>query len=197
MNQRRQTIDTKAVVAFENTHLNTSVNESPEESITMSSLALHDDLNAHTKFYRRGDAISVYLGAEMHRGLLRPTILAVKFTDSIVCCMRHRRHPIKSFGVPQMSSTKAAYSDVREYQAVMLPLLDCEAATSSVNSDSTVQVVLQNMSVQWNDSKSLTQTKLSLCPCRRMRVRARVFVVGRRRENNNTCNTSINLHNSR
>lgn len=190
MNQRRQNIDTKAVVAFENTHLNTSVNESPEESITMSSLALHDDLNAHTKFYRRGDAISVYLGAEMHRGLLRPTILAVKFTDSIMCCMRHRRHPIKSFGVPQMSSTKAAYSDVREYQAVMLPLLDCEAATSSVNSDSTVQVVLQNMSVQWNDSKFLTQTKsVSLPAC--ARTRARVFVLGRRRENNNTCNTSI------
>lgn len=153
MNQRRQMIDTKAVVGFENTHLNMSGNDSPEESIAMSSLALHEDLNAHTKFYRRGDAISVYLGAEMHRGLLRPTILAVKFTDSIMCCMRHRRHPTKSFGVPQMSSTKAAYSDVREYQAVMLPLLLCEAATSSVNSDSTVQVILQNVSVQWNDSK--------------------------------------------
>ena len=173
MNQRRQMIDTKAVVAFENTHLNG--NDSPEESIAMSSLALHEDLNAHTKFYRRGDAISVYLGAEMHRGLLRPTILAVKFTDSIMCCMRHRRQPIKSFGVPPMSSTKAVYSDVREYQAVMLPLLLCEAATSSVNSDSTVQVILQNVSVQWNDSKFLTLTSLcmlSLPACARTRVRA-------------------------
>lgn len=176
MNQRRQMIDTKAVVAFENTHLNTSGNNSPEESIAMSLLALHDDLNAHTKFYRRGDAISVYLGAEMHRGLLRPTILAVKFTDSIMCCLRHRRHPTKSFGVSQMSSTKAVYSDVREYQAVMLPLLMCEAATSSVNSDSTVQVILQNVSVQWNDSKFLTLTNLSVCPCPRVRLRAHVYV---------------------
>ena len=158
MNQQREMIDTKAVVGFENTHLNTCGNNSPEESIAMSSLALHQDLSAHTKFYRRGDAISVYLGAEMHRGLLRPSILAVKFTDSIMCCMRHRRHPTKSFGVPQMSPTKGTYSDVQQYQAVMLPLLLCEAATSSVNSDSTVQVILQNVSVQWNDSKFLAVT---------------------------------------
>ena len=169
-------IDTKAVVAFENTHFNTSGNNSPEESIAMSSLALHGDLNAHTKFYRRGDAISVYLGAEMHRGLLRPTIMAVKFTDSILCCMRHRRHPTKSFGVPQMSSTKVVYSDVRDYQAVMLPLLLCEAATSSINCDSTVQVILQNVSVQWKDSKFLTLTNLSAGPCPRVRVRARAFL---------------------
>ena len=180
MNQRRQMIDTKAVVAFDNTHLNTGCNDSPEESIGMSSLALHDDLNAHTKFYRRGDAISVYLGAEMHRGLLRPAILAVKFTDSIMCCIRHRRHPTKSFGVPQMSSTKVVYSDVREYQAVMLPLLLCEAATSSVNSDSTVQVILQNVSVQWKESKFLTLPKLSACPCPRVRVHARVRALGDR-----------------
>lgn len=176
INQRRQMIDTKAVVAFENTHFNTSGNNSPEESIAMSSLALHGDLNAHTKFYRRGDAISVYLGAEMHRGLLRPTIMAVKFTDSILCCMRHRRHPTKSFGVPQMSSTKAVYSDVRDYQAVMLPLLLCEAATSSIYCDSTVQVILQNVSVQWKDSKFLTLTNLSAGPCPRVRVRARAFL---------------------
>lgn len=158
LNQQRQMINTKAVVGFEKTHFNTCGNNSPEESIAMSSLALHEDLSAHTKFYRRGDAISVYLGAEMHRGLLRPSILAVKFTDSIMCCMRHRRHPTKSFGVPQMSPTKATYSDVQQYQAVMLPLLLCEAATSSVNSDSTVQVILQNVSVQWNDSKFLAIT---------------------------------------
>ena len=158
MNQQRQMIDTKAVVGFDKTHLNTCGNNSPEESIAMSSLALHDDLSAHTKFYRRGDAISVYLSAEMHRGLLRPSILAVKFTDSIMCCIRHRRHPTKSFGVPQMSPTKATYSAVQEYQAVMLPLLLCEAATSSVNSDSTVQVILQNVSVQWDSSKFPTIT---------------------------------------
>ena len=176
INQRRQMIDTKAVVAFENTHFDTSGNNSPEESIAMSSLALHDDLNAHTKFYRRGDAISVYLGAEMHRGLLRPTIMAVKFTDSILCCMRHRRHPTKSFGVSQLSSTKAVYSDVRDYQAVMLPLLLCEASTSSINSDSSVQVILQNVSVQWKDSKFLALTNLSAGPCPRVCVSAVAFL---------------------
>ena len=164
MNKQRQMIDTKAVVGFEKMCLSTCGNDSPEESIAMTSLALHQDLSAHTKFYRRGDAISVYLGAEMHRGMLRPSIVAVKFTESIMCCMKHRRHPTKSFGVPRMTPTKATYDDVQEYQAVMLPLLSCEAATSSVNSDSTVQVVLQNVSVHWNASKFLTNTAKSALP---------------------------------
>ena len=158
MNRQRHMIDTNAVVSFDKTHLSSFVysNDSPEESIAMSSLALHQDLSAHTKFYRRGDAIPVSLGAEVNRGLLRPSILAVKFSDSIVCCMRHRRHPTVSFGVPSLTATKATYADVQEYQKVMLPLLGCEAATASVNSDSTIQVILQNVSVQWNTSKLIT-----------------------------------------
>ena len=155
MNKQRRMIDAKAVVGLEKTRLSTCGNDSPEESIPMSSLALHQDLSAHTKFYRRGDTIPVYLGAEVHRGLLRPSILAVKFTESILCCMRHRRHPTRSFGIPQMVPAKPMYTDAKEYQTIMLPLLQCEAATSSVNSDSTVQVILQNVSVQWNGGKSV------------------------------------------
>ena len=153
MNKQRHMIDTNAVVSFDKKHLSAYGNNSPEESIAMSSLALHQDLSAHTKFYRRGDTISVSLGAEMNRGLLRPSILAVRFSDSIVCCMRHRRHPTIAFGVLALTATKATYVDVQEYQKVMLPLLECEAATASINSDSTIQVILQNVSVQWNGSK--------------------------------------------
>lgn len=157
MNQQRHMIDTNAVVSFDKTHLSNYVNDSPEESIAMTSLALHQDLSAHTKFYRRRDAIPVSLGAEVNRGLLRPSILAVKFSDTIVCCMRHRRHPMKSFGIPPMTATKTTYADVRDYQKVMLPLLECEAAAASVNSDSTIQVILQNVSVQWDGSELALQ----------------------------------------
>ena len=159
MSRQRQMIDTNAVVSFDKTNLGNYGNESPEESIAMGSLAPHQDISAHTRFYRRGDAIPVSLAAEMNRGLLRPSILAVKFSDAIVCCMRHRRHPTKSFGVSTMTATKATYADVREYQAVMLPLLECEAATASVNPDATIQVIVHNVSVQWNHwnaSKSVT-----------------------------------------
>ena len=162
MNKQRHMIDTNAVVSFDKKQLSAYGNNSPEESIAMSSLALHQDLSAHTKFYRRGDTIPVSLGAEMNRGLLRPSILAVKFSASIVCCMRHRRHPTISFGVLAMTATKATYIDVQEYQKVMLPLLECEAATVSVNSDSTIQLILQNVSVQWNGSKLIENVSHAL-----------------------------------
>lgn len=158
MNRQRHMIDTNAVGIFDKSQVGNNGSQSPEESIAMSSLALHQELSAHTKFYRKGDAISVSLGAEMNRGLLRPSIFAVKFSESVVCCMRHRRYPTVSFGVVPMTATKATYADVQEYQKVMLPLLGCEAATASVNSDSTIQVILQNVSIHWNGSKLIVNT---------------------------------------
>ena len=165
MNQQRQMIDrdAKAVVRVEKKPSSFSRNNAPEEHILMNSLGCHQDLSAHTNFYQRGNTIPVYLGAEIHRGLPRPSILAVRFTESIVCCLKHRRHPTKSFGVPQMVPTKATYSDAKEYQTVMLPLLQCEAVTSSVNSDSASQVILQNVSVQWNGSElPLSNIRISI-----------------------------------
>ena len=165
MNQQRQMIDrdAKAVVRVEKKPSSFCRNKAPEEHILMNSLGSHQDLSAHTNFYQRGNTIPVYLGAEIHRGLPRPSILAVRFTESIVCCLKHRRHPTKSFGVPQMVPTKATYSDAKEYQTVMLPLLQCEAVTSSVNSDSASQVILQNVSVQWNGSElPLSNIRISI-----------------------------------
>ena len=165
MNQQRQRIDRDAKVAVRVEKKPSSFcrNKAPEEHILMNSLGCHQDLSAHTNFYQRGNTIPVYLGAEIHRGLPRPSILAVRFTESIVCCLKHRRHPTKSFGVPQMVPTKATYSDVKEYQTVMLPQLKCEAVTSSVNSDSASQVILQNVSVQWNGSElPLSNIRISI-----------------------------------
>ena len=165
MNQQRQMIDrdAKAVVRVEKKSSSFCRNKAPEEHIQINSLGCHQDLSAHTNFYQRGNTIPVYLGAEIHRGLPRPSILAVRFTESIVCCLKHRRHPTKSFGVPQMVPTKATYSDAKEYQTVMLPLLQCEAVTSSVNSDSASQVILQNVSVQWNGSElPLSNIRISI-----------------------------------
>ena len=165
MNQQRQMIDrdAKAVVRVEKKPSSFCRNKAPEEHILMNSLGCHQDLSAHTNFYQRGNTIPIYLGAEIHRGLPRPSILAVRFTESIVCCLKHRRHPTKSFGVPQMVPTKATYSDAKEYQTVMLPLLKCEAVTSSVNSDSASQVILQNVSVQWNGSElPLSNIRISI-----------------------------------
>lgn len=157
MNRQRQMIDSNAVVSFDKTTASTYGNFAPEESIAMSSIAPLQVINAHTKFYRKRDTIPVSLGAEMNRGLLRPSILAVKFSDAIVCCMRHRRHPSKSFGVSALTATKATYAGVWDYQSVMLPLLECEASTASVNSDAAIQIILHNVSVQWNASKFATR----------------------------------------
>ena len=153
MNRQRQMIDSNAVVSFDKTTPSTYGNFAPEESIAMSSLAPLQVINAHTKFYRKRDTIPIFLGAEMNRGLLRPCILAVKFSDTIVCCMRHRRHPSKSFGISALTATKATYAGVWDYQSVMLPLLECEASTASVNADAAIQIILHNVSLQWNASK--------------------------------------------
>ena len=153
MSRQRQLIDANAVVTLEKFRLSHDCHGSAEESIAMSSLALHQMLSARTKFYRKGDAIPVLLGAEMNRGLLRPTILAVKFSDAVVSCMKHRRYPSASFGVGALVATSANYSSVKDYQSVMLPLLECEAVTASVNSDATIQLILRNVSIQWDGSK--------------------------------------------
>lgn len=69
-----------------------------------------------------------------------------------------------------MVPTKATYSDAKEYQTVLLPLLQCEAATSSVNSDSTGQVILQNVSVQWNGNVGEFTLSKILCVARGLKL---------------------------
>ncbi|XP_068677064.1 3'-5' exoribonuclease HELZ2-like isoform X1 [Montipora foliosa] len=165
LSRQRHLIDTNSVVTLDKSRCDKNCNSSPEESIAMSSLALHQLLSAHTKFYRKGDTIPVLLGAEMNRGLLRPTIVAVKFSNSLVCCMRHRRNPTMSFAAPALTATNASYTSIQEYQKVMLPLLACEAATASVNSDSTIKVILQNVSIQWNGKAGKFSLSKSLCVC--------------------------------
>ena len=163
MNRQRQLIDAKAVVTLDKFRLSHDCHSSAEESIAMSSPALHQVLSARTKFYRKGDEIPVYLGAEMNRGLLRPTVLAVKFSDAVVCCMKHRRHPSASFGVGTLLATSANYASVKDYQNVMLPLLECEAVTASVNSDAAILLILKNVSIQWNGSKSFLFLSCAIC----------------------------------
>ena len=102
----------------------------------------------YTHFYRKHDQATLLIGSEVHRGLLQPVIDGLHLGRSLICCTRHQRRAADCFGQPLCKRTKDTYSDIREYQSVIEPLLVNESAINST-STGTCHIVLKGLRLSW------------------------------------------------
>lgn len=102
----------------------------------------------YRSFYSKHDKVPLLIGSEVYRGLLRPVIDGLHLGRSLVCCIRHQSKAADCFGQPLCSKTKDIYSDIKEYQAIMEPLLVNESAIKSSTAEA-CHVILKGLTVSW------------------------------------------------
>lgn len=107
-----------------------------------------DSCTAH---FAAGGKLNVVLGSEVRRGLPQPVIRGIQVNPSFFSCISHHHNPELIFCPPLDSYTEFVYQDVQHYQRVMLPLIEAEAAVTSLRSNKT-SIQLCGVSLSWKIS---------------------------------------------
>ena len=102
------------------------------------------------------DLVSVHISSRMQRGIIRPFIQLVNFSDGLSICLDHNERPGRCFGPPLTRSSlvrRQKFPDLRTYYEYWTPLVDIEGATASVKSSPTASpTLIREMVVRWRET---------------------------------------------
>ena len=92
-----------------------------------------------------GDVLQVQLQAGLRRGTLAPRIALINITPQLEICLEHRRDPVSSFA--SIVDEKPRRSNIRDYQATWIPILEMESTLTAVNSNETI--IVHGVEIDW------------------------------------------------
>ena len=102
------------------------------------------------------DLLSVQISSRMQRGVIRPYIQLVNFSDGLSLCLDHNERPGLCFGPPLSRSSLArrrTFSDFWRYYEYWSSLVQIEGATASVKSSPIASpTLIREMAVVWRES---------------------------------------------
>ncbi|XP_065845025.1 3'-5' exoribonuclease HELZ2-like isoform X3 [Oscarella lobularis] len=112
------------------------------------------------------DLLSVQISSRMQRGVIRPYIQLVNFSDGLSICLDHNERPGLCFGPPLSRSSLArrrTFSDFWRYYEYWSSLVQIEGATASVKSSPIASpTLIREMAVVWDAGSLSGKTIMNL-----------------------------------
>ena len=112
------------------------------------------------------DLLSVQISSRMQRGVIRPYIQLVNFSDGLSICLDHNERPGLCFGPPLSRSSLArrrTFSDFWRYYEYWSSLVQIEGATASVKSSPIASpTLIREMAVVWDEGSLSGKTIMNL-----------------------------------
>lgn len=154
---------TDEVVQLSDMQENQHVQEITSEMKDISIVKHHASFS---KELRQASVVLVQMVAECRKGLMRPTMRLLNFTNECDMCIQHMQDPVSCFADVATNHMKLSYTEIENYQRVILPILNMEAACNSMAESDPIVISNEQISLRLSNGKYYGQLQLPMAYCK-------------------------------